>query len=171
MFKHLLRLFKHSAVYGIAETVSRGTGFVLLFFYVRILSESDIGIRSAVYVAAAFLGLIYTLGLDNAFLRYFMDKELAHRKVEIFSTVCYVSAFVGILFIAASLLFSKPLSQLLTDSSSFEYITLLIFIILIFDILAVYPTLVLRAENRLKYYSLIACVRFFLFIIIDSIIA
>ena len=170
MLNQLQRLFKHSAIYGVAETVSRGTGFVLLFFYVRVLSESDLGVRSAVYVAAAFLGLAYTLGLDNAFLRYFMDKELADKKVEIFSTVFYVSALVGILFLIAVFFFDESFSQLITDSSSFEYITRLLFLIIIFDTAVIYPTLILRAENRLMYYSLVACARFFLFIIVNIIL-
>ncbi len=75
MFAHLSRLLKHSVVYGMSETISRGTGFVLMFFYVRILSYSEIGIRSSLYFASAFIGLFYTLGLDNAFLRYFIDEE------------------------------------------------------------------------------------------------
>ena len=33
MFNHLGRLLKHSTVYGLAETISRGTGFILLFLY------------------------------------------------------------------------------------------------------------------------------------------
>ena len=73
MFAHLSRLFKHSLVYGMTETISRGTGFVLVFIYARLLDDSDIGIRTLVYGASSFIALFYTLGLDNAFLRYFMD--------------------------------------------------------------------------------------------------
>ena len=80
MSGHLTRLLKHSAVYGMAETISRGIGFILVFIYVRILTENDLGIRTAVYGASAFLGIFYTLGLDNAFLRYFMDDELSDKK-------------------------------------------------------------------------------------------
>ena len=89
MFDQLRRLFKHSLVYGMAETVSRGTGFILLFIYGIVLTKGDIGLRSAVYVASAFLGIFYTLGLDNAFLRYFMDDELAKKKAELFSSASF----------------------------------------------------------------------------------
>ena len=69
------RLLAHSVVYGLAETISRGTGFILVFMYNRVLSPEELGVRTFVYGWAAFLGLVYTLGLDNAFLRYYMDKE------------------------------------------------------------------------------------------------
>ena len=67
-------------------------------------------------------------------------------------------------FFAVSLFFGEPVSRLLTKSGSYEYITRLLFVILIFDTVVIYPTLVLRAENRLKYYSFVAFARFSLFI-------
>ena len=167
MFEHLQRLIKHSAVYGMTETVSRGIGFVLVFIYARLLTDTEIGIRSSIYSTAALLGIVYTLGLDNAFLRYYMDEEFENKKEEVFSTAFYFSTFIGVFFLAAAMLYSEPLSFLLTKSSSFEYITRLIFIILIFDTIVIYPTLILRAENRLVYFSLIALARFILFIFMN----
>ena len=101
MFGHLGRLLKHSVVYGMAETISRGISFVLVFIYVRVLSEGDLGIRTAVYVASAFLGILYTLGLDNAFLRFFMDEDLADKKKDIFSSAFSFSLLLGILIFVA----------------------------------------------------------------------
>ena len=164
MLEHLSRLFKHSVVYGMAETVSRGISFILIFIYVRVLTEADLGIRTAVYVVGAFLGIFYTLGLDNAFLRYFMDEDSIGKKEDVFTTAFYFSALTGIIFLAVSLFFGEPVSRLMTKSGSYEYITRLLFVILIFDAAAIYPTLVLRAENRLKYYSFVAFARFSLFI-------
>ncbi len=59
------RLLAHSVVYGLAETISRGTGFILVFMYNRVLSPEELGVRTFVYGWAAFLSLLYTLGLDK----------------------------------------------------------------------------------------------------------
>jgi len=167
MFLHLKRLFQHSIVYGMAETISRGIGFVLVFLYARVLTPDDLGIRTAVYGASAFVGIFYTLGLDNAFLRYFMDRDLDDRKREIFSSAFFFSSIIGIAFLIVAFLLDDPLSALLTNGGSYPYIMRLLFLILIIDNLVIYPTLVLRAENRLGYYSLIAFLRFFLFIALN----
>lgn len=167
MFGHLRRLFRDSVVYGVAETLSRGISTVLIFIYVRTLTEGDLGIRTAVYSASAVIGIFYTLGLDNAFLRYFMDDSISGEKKNVFCTAFYFSALTGLLFLAAAWLFDVQVSHLLTKGGSYEYIIRLMFIILVFDTVIIYPTLVLRAENRMMYYSLIAFTRFFLFILLN----
>jgi len=170
VFAHMNRLFKHSVVYGMSETISRGTGFILMFIYIRVLSDSQIGIRTLLYFASAFLGLFYTLGLDNAFLRYFMDEDYADKKSRIFSTVVCFTVLTGLFFFIASLFFGESISTLITESDSYVYLTRLLFIILILDTIVIYPSLVLRAENRFQYYSLISISRFFLFILLNLVL-
>ncbi len=167
MFKHLNRLFKHSVLYGLSETISRGTGFVLVFIYVKALTDAELGIRTAFYAASAFIVLFYTLGLDNAFLRYFMDDKYRDRKDRIFSTALYFTVITGVLFYAISLYAGPSISALITKSPSYVYITHLIFVILILDTIVIYPTLVLRAENRFLYYFIISIVRFVMFIVLN----
>ena len=167
MFAHLRRLFHHSVVYGLAETVSRGIGFVLVFIYARVLTDTDLGIRTALYGASALLSLFYTLGLDNAFLRYFMDRSLSASRKEIFSTSVVFSFAAGCLSLAISGLFPAGISALLTKSGEYSGLVQLLFVIMIFDTLTIYPTLVLRAESRLWYYSVIALLRFTLFIALN----
>jgi len=170
VFAHMSRLFKHSVVYGMSETISRGTGFILMFIYVRILADSQIGIRTLLYFASAFLGLFYTLGLDNAFLRYFMDEDYKDKRSKIFSTTVCFTVLIGLLFVVASVFFGKSISILITESDSYVYLTRLLFIIIILDTIVIYPSLVLRAENRFQYYSLISIARFFLFILLNLVL-
>lgn len=167
MLDHLRRLVKHSVAYGMAETISRGTGFILVFFYGFALSSEDIGLRGAVYSAATFVSIAYTLGLDNSFLRYFMDNDLSGRKSDIFTTATVFSSVIGIIILGVVFVGDSFVSTLLTKSPAYSYIIRLMFAILIFDNIVIYPTLVLRAENRLGYYSFISLVRFVLFLILN----
>ncbi len=170
MFAHLKRLLEHSVVYGLSETISRGTGFILLFIYVRILDDTEIGIRSLAYAGAGFVALFYTLGLDMAFLRYFMDSEYADKKDSVLSTAQAFTVVMGLLFLTGVFLFDSEVSQLITKSPENTYIIRLIFTILIFDTLVIYPSLVLRAENRLYYFSFISLCRFVLIITLNIIL-
>ena len=167
MLAHLSRLFKHSLVYGLSETISRGTGFVLIFIYARILEDSDIGIRTLVYGAASFITLFYTLGIDNAFLRYFMDRDYEDEKDSIVSTAFVFTLTMGLFFFLSALFFSTPFSHIMARSPSHGYIVRLIFGILLFDTAVIYPTLILRAEKRLIYYSIVSLSRFVLFITLN----
>ena len=146
------------------ETISRGTGFVLVFIYARLLDDSDIGIRTLVYGASSFITLFYTLGLDNAFLRYFMDKEYERDKDAILSTAFLFTILTGLAFFICALFFSTQFSIIMARNPSNGYIVRLIFAVLIFDTAVLYPTLILRAEKKLMYYSFVGLSRFVLYI-------
>ena len=165
MLTHIKRLFKHSVIYGLFETVSRGTGFFLMFMYLRIpLTDSQIGIRTSLYVASAFLGLFCTLGLNNAFLRYFMEDEYRHKQDVILTTSIVFTLLVGLSFLLITMFWGETASSLITGSTEYVYVTRLLFIILILDTIVIYPTLILRAEKRFTYYSFVSGMRFVLFI-------
>ena len=165
MLTHIKRLFKHSVIYGLFETVSRGTGFLLMFLYLHIpLTDSQIGDRTSLYVASAFLGLFCTLGLNNAFLRYFMEDEYRHKKDVILTTSIVFTLLVGCSFLLITMFWGEIASSLITGSTEYVYVTRLLFIILILDTIVIYPTLILRAEKRFAYFSLISGMRFVLFI-------
>jgi len=151
-------------VYGLAETISRSTGTVLVIIYTRFLSESEMGARALLYGTSALLGLFYTLGLDNAFLRYFMDREYEKRRDEILSTALFFTMAISLVFLAAAFLFDDSISLWATKSASYGYLVRLLFLIMLFDSVVIYPTLILRAEGNTRYYSFIAFARFVLFI-------
>lgn len=154
-------------VYGLAETISRSTGSILIIIYTRFLSEGEMGTRALLYGTAALIGLFYTMGLDNAFLRYFMDREYEKRKDEILSTALLFTTFMGLAFLAAAFMFDGTISLWATKSESNQYLVRLLFLIMVFDSVVIYPTLILRAEGNTGYYSFIAFARFVLFIVLN----
>lgn len=169
MFHHLSRLLRHSVVYGLAETISRGTGFLLMFIYLRLISDSEIGIRTLLYTASAFIALFYTFGLDQAFLRYFLDDSLRNRRREIFTASCLFTIVCGIVFFIPAVTHEMLLSSLITGDSGYGYATRLLFIIMLVDAITIYPMQVLRAENRFIYYLAISAERLVLFIVLNLI--
>lgn len=156
MFGQLSRLLKHSIVYGMAETVSRGIGFILLFIHISLLTKGEIAERRLFYVFAAMLSVLYTMGLDNAFLRYFMDDDLKHRKKDLFATAVSFTLCIGIGLLALAIPWADLVAGRISGNPENARIAILLFVILILDTVVIYPTLVLRAESRLGYYSFVA---------------
>jgi O-antigen/teichoic acid export membrane protein len=163
----LSRLLKHSIVYGLAETVSRGIGFILLFIHISFLGKEEIAERRLFYVFAAMLSVLYTMGLDNAFLRYFMDDDLKHRKNDLFATAVTFTLCIGIALLAFTIPWADVVAGRVSDNPENAHIAVLLFFILILDTVVIYPTLALRAESRLGYYSFVAFGRFVGFIALN----
>ena len=70
-------LGKESAIYGIANVVSRFLNFLLTPFYTHFLPTGEYGIVAGVYSYIAFINIVYHYALDQAYQQYFNNRELA----------------------------------------------------------------------------------------------
>ncbi len=69
-------LFKHTFVYSIGLLLKKAIGFFLIPIYTKALLPSDYGILSLCYLFIAFFVLIFSLGLNDAFFKFFTkDKK------------------------------------------------------------------------------------------------
>ena len=67
----VLRLMKHSFVYGIGDIVQRSLSIILLPIYTRYLTPTDYGIISLLAILNMIVGTITMCGLTNGISRYF----------------------------------------------------------------------------------------------------
>ncbi len=167
MFASLKRLVKHSAVYGIGHILSRAIGFLLLPLYTNYLSPASLGVSAIVFLYLALLTILYTYGLDAAFLRYYILSEAREEQERLFSTA-FLTVFItscafsiwGYLnagFLADKILIAnaKSLLSQISDPAALDvafkeaptYFKLSSGI-LFFDALSILPFLVLRAKER-----------------------
>jgi len=77
MLKELKTLGKESLIYGLATVLARFLNFILLPFYTYYLAPAEYGIVAAVFSYIAFLNIVYHYGLDQAYMRYYSEKEKA----------------------------------------------------------------------------------------------
>ncbi|MDQ7052962.1 MAG: oligosaccharide flippase family protein [candidate division KSB1 bacterium] len=171
MFQSLKRLMRHSAVYGIGHILTRGVGFLLLPLYTNFLNPDALGIAAIMFLYLAISTILYTYGLDSAFLRYFILAEDESEKIRLFSTGFLTVLFTSVLFSVLGYLFAddlarvivlsnvekflqnpssgSPLQHYLNESTIyFQYAATILF----FDALAILPFLVLRAKERSKLF-------------------
>ena len=148
MFSSLKRLVKQSLVYGIGYSLTRFIGFLLLPLYTNYLSPREYGIAALVFMFLAIANVIFTLGLNTAFLRFFVLADSNEEKKTIFSTVYLSTIFTTVFFAALLFIFSPHLSKLIIDQARFSGLIKLSSGILLFDTFSIFPLLVLRGEER-----------------------
>ncbi len=66
----LKKLAGQTALYGLSSIVGRALNFLLVPFYTSVLTVSDFGVMTDVYVYMAFLNIIYLFGMETTYFRF-----------------------------------------------------------------------------------------------------
>lgn len=144
------KLFKETAIYGIATVVPRMLSFLLLPLYVEYLpSKEEYGEVAIVLAWVVLFNVILSYGMETSFFRFFhqdkhKEKVTATSTISIIiSTFCFLLlAFMGKDYIAA------------VTAIAPHYISYVI-LILALDALVIIPFAWLRAKSKPKIYAFI----------------
>ncbi len=141
MLSSLKRLTKHSAVYGLGNIVTRLVTFLLLPLHTNQLNTNDFGVLAIVYMFIALMTIVYTYGIDAAFLRYFILSDDSKQRKRVFSTAFWaVLVVAGILTV---LIYRNAgfCSSVLITQGNYAHLIRLSSFILLFDASAFLPFL------------------------------
>lgn len=155
MLQHIRRLTQHSLVYGIGHIMSRFLGFLLLPIHTHVLPPEIYRTPALLFSSLAILNVLFSFGMDVAFLRFFIvEKKLEARK-RIFSTAFWMTGITGIVLSGLLFLFPGPVSALIFENPAWTNLIRLAAGILLADALCLLPFLVLRAEERSLFFVII----------------
>ncbi len=113
VYERLMRLLRHSAVYGLGSVASKLLAIVLVPVYVRFVEPREYGIVETILVIDLFVVAVLKLGMQNSLMRFWYDEKEAENPVQVVRTAMsylYVAVFVGA---ALLVLLSAPLADLL----------------------------------------------------------
>ena len=147
-------LGSQSLIYGAGHVAARGVTFLLLPIYTNIFSMEDYGIISLIYTFLGFMNVVLHYGLDASLLKHYMPADSEERKT-ILSNAYGSFLITTILFSLLLIIFRNNVSGLLFGIN-LPNITLLVVGILFFDVLWSIHVLILRAEERPVYFSIIS---------------
>lgn len=147
-------LGRQSLIYIAGHIATRGVTFLLLPFYTNVFSLEDYGIISLVYTFLGFMNVILHYGLDASMLKHYVPANSEDRKI-ILSNVYFSLILTTTLFLILLVVFRNNISALLFGST-LPSITPMVAGILFFDVLWSIHVLLLRAEGRPIYYSIIS---------------
>lgn len=148
----LKKLAGQTAVYGLSSIVGRFLNYLLVPIYTRVLDPSEYGASSWFYAIAAFVGVIYTYGMETAFFR-FAQKEGAD-KDKVFSTSAISVALTSLIFSGLIIFFATPLANMTKNEGRELYF---IFFAIIFgaDAITTIPFARLRQQNEPLRFALL----------------
>ncbi len=148
MFKEIKILGKESVVYGISTVFGRLLNIILIPLYTYYLSPDSYGIVATLFSFIAFLNVIYGLGLNHGYMRFFKE----NLSLSLTITIVFFSSFV---FSFLIILFAKPLSILFQIGQDNFKLVIYSAIILYFDSLAIIPLTDLRMKHRVYSFVFI----------------
>lgn len=159
MFAEIRRLFTHTTIYGLGDIIGRSISFLLIPLYTHTLSQAEYGLMSLVYVFIGFVNVLYALGLNTAFLRFFIAEKDGEERKKIYSSAVFLLA--GTSFVASLCLwFASPfLSGVIFRDPDSTTCMRLVAAILFVDTVAQFPLLVLRSLEKSKHYTAITILR------------
>lgn len=138
----LKRFFQDTVIYGLATVLPKVMGIILVRLHTDALPREGYAEVTAFYVGAAFLNIIFTLGLETAFFRFFANSE---QKEKVYSTTFIALTISTLVAGALAFLFREHIVEGLDIPFSYFYYLLAIVLL---DTLVVAPFAYLRARGK-----------------------
>lgn len=157
--KKLRELLSDTLIYGISSVLARFVNYLMVPLHTKEYSEAQYGIVGLVYAAIVFLNVIFTFGMESAYLRYAKDRENAG---DVFKTLQ-----IGLLLLATGLsliiwLASPVLMPLMSLTPETKVIFYLMIGILWFDTLSIVPFAELRLIRKSYLFASLRMVHVFI---------
>lgn len=160
MFNDIVRLSKHSIIYGLGVAASQFLGFVLIPLYTHYLTPEDYGTLEIFNVTLSILGVIILMGLTSALFRSYYQNDDPDNKKVVVSTAFLFFSIVSAITIIVLIALSKYISSALFDSDEFTFYFQILFLTLFFDRGMTIGLSYLRAREQPTHYALFTLARF-----------
>lgn len=150
--KKLKELLSDTLVYGISSVLARFINYLLVPFHTDVFRPAQYGIIGLVYAGITFLNVVFTFGMESAYLRYAKDRE---RASDVFKTI-QLGLIAASTVLALLLWFLAPVVMpLMSLQSGTENLYLLMIGILWFDTLSIVPFAELRLVRKSLLFAAI----------------
>ncbi len=145
----LKKLFKQTAIYGLATVLPKMLGFLLLPLYTGILETAGFGRVSVIFAWFAIFNVLLAYGMETAFFRFYHGNEDKSKVVSTSLISVLVTTFI---FLILGLTFQNALASLM--DIDLKYIRFTIYILAL-DALVIIPFAWLRAAEKPMKYAVI----------------
>lgn len=146
----LKELFSDTLIYGISSVLARFINYLLVPLHTGVFNTAQYGIIGLVYAAIAFLNVIFTFGMESAYLRYAENRKEAPHVFKTLQSALLIFASLLCLLLYLSMPWLLPVLNLEPETSA---IFLLMLGILWFDTLSIVPMAELRLMRRAYLFA------------------
>lgn len=141
----LRELFSDSLIYGISSVLARFINYLLVPLHTGVFNTAQYGVMGLVYAAIAFLNVVFTFGMESAYLRYAENRKDAPHVFKTLQAALLIFASILCLILYLLMPWLLPIMSLPPETSG---IFLLMLGILWFDTLSIVPMAELRLTRR-----------------------
>ncbi|QLG45196.1 lipopolysaccharide biosynthesis protein [Costertonia aggregata] len=145
----LKKLFKQTAIYGLATVLPRMFSFILVPLYTKVMPPGTYGEVQLIFMWFVIFNVFLAYGMETAFFRFY--KEVENRK-KVVSTALISIAGTTFLFLVIGLLFQKTIADILNIQVTYIKYVLAI---LTLDALVIIPFAWLRANEKPMRYAIV----------------
>ena len=166
MLKYLYEVAKHGSVYTIGNILTRAMGILLVPLYTHYLTTSDYGIVSNVVALVNFFSIIFLLGMDAVWGRFYFDyKDRSTEQKKLLGSIFTFLIFWGLAIIIIVLIYGKYIFNLILPNLKFwPYILIAIFLAFASVFFKIKRT-IFRVRQQSVQFGLLSLVRFSLSLI------
>jgi len=145
--KHIKKLAKDTAIYGVSSILGKFLNWLLMPFYTFFLKggPSDYGVVTNLYAWTSILLVILTYGMETGFFR-FVNKDKENER-NVYGNTLLSVGFTSIIFVLLCFGFKNPVASFLDYAKTPEYITMM-GISVALDAFASIPFAYLRYINK-----------------------
>jgi O-antigen/teichoic acid export membrane protein len=143
----LKKLFKQTAIYGLATVLPRMISFFLVRVHTEAMSPDIYGELAVIFAWFAMFNIVLAYGMETAFFRFYNNND---DKESVVSTSLISILATTLLFLIFALFFQNGMSEVL--NIELKYVKYVI-LILSLDALAIIPFAWLRANEKPMRYA------------------
>ncbi len=146
----LKELFSDTLIYGISSVLARFINYLLVPLHTGVFNTAQYGIIGLVYAAIAFLNVVFTFGMESAYLRYAENRKEAPNVFKTLQAGLLIFASLLCLALYLAMPWLLPVLNLEPETSG---IFVLMLGILWFDTLSIVPMAELRLTRRAYLFA------------------
>ncbi len=156
MLKAILRLTKQSLIYGIGQVLSKAIIIILLPVHTKKLNPGEYGVFNILLLFIGFMAIVYSFGLNTAFLQYYIIEPDRRKKDQYFSTAFFATAALAVGLSLLTYCFKTQLSIWLFQDRQYQSLMGMVVGILSLDAFILLSKNILRAEEKAVFYGLVS---------------
>jgi O-antigen/teichoic acid export membrane protein len=162
--KILTKLFKQVSMYFSSGIIVALCGFISFPIWTRLFTESEYGKMSIAFVTLGIIVVLAKFGIQRATIRFYSEFQEKKRNLDI--SYYYSTSFIGVavisLIMASLFLLFIELYPGIQQDIEFKHILRTLSLLIIFEPLNNIFLSFLRAEQNVKFYSIIRVTRRYL---------
>lgn len=147
------RLLKNSGIYAVVQVLQKCIGFILIPVYMTVLTPTENGIVTSTTAVVSFLGILYTLALNSAVVRFYVDYKEDEDKLKEFWGTCITFIILNSLVVTIILFLLRNilLGPILKGIPFFPYIAIGMVSIALNPIYTVFQSTLQAKEESRRY--------------------